>query len=802
MNPWLPNKQAIPFLFFIFVQIIAFSTVIHAKAVDDRVALLAIKSKINGDPQGVMSSWNDSIHFCQWEGITCGSRHQRVIILDLSSQGLLGSLSPSIGNLSFLKEIVLYNNSLSGEIPSQVGRLIRLQDLRLHNNSFQGKIPASLANCSNLEVLHMGYNNLVGKIPDEFGSFSMLNTLIFHKNNLTGGIPRFIGNLTVLETLSFGDCGLGGRIPDVFRRLSKLTRIALAGNNLVGTVPRSFYNLSSLEQVFFDNNRLTGGLPINVGLIQPRLGVLSLSDNQFTGSLPPSLLNSQDLQVLDVARNNLSGKLIITSRKNCNFVIVSLSSNSFGSGEDDDELLKFIDALSICKSLGLLDLGYNRMRGFLPESLGNLSTSLYYLSVSSNMIQGSLPASICNLINLAHLGMSDNIFSGIMPHCLGNISSLSFLDVKSNLIEGPFPLSICSFKLLKYLDMSNNSFGGVIPQCFGNIMYSLEVIDLGNNFLRGTIPNVYKNCGRLEGFILNGNQLEGEVPSSLSKCQSLKVLDLGNNYLNGTFPIWSRDLPKLLVLVLRSNNFHGPIGTYSTTQLPFPSLRVLDLSRNGFVGHLPGEYFQNFNSMKDAPKKSAKPEYLTMSGMIYDVKIVVKDLDLLFQKLLVDYTIVDLSKNSFEGEIPNVIGSLSSLKVLNLSHNNLIGPIPSALGNLSKLESLDLSWNQCTGDIPQRLADITGLAVLNLSHNHLVGRIPQGKQFNTFDVNAFGENSGLCGFPLPKKCENLSSPYFEVDGNEEDKESRFTWKVVMLGFGCGTFLGLVLGYLMLSTGKP
>ena len=192
---------------------------------------------------------------------------------------------------------------------------------------------------------------------------------------------------------------------------------------------------------------------------------------------------------------------------------------------------------------------------------------------------------------------------------------------------------------------------------------------------------------------MNGNQLEGEVPSSLSKCQSLKVLDLGNNYLNGTFPIWSSDLPKLSVLVLRSNNFQGPIETSSTTQLPFSSLRVLDLSHNGFIGNLPEKYFESFNSMKNAPKKSSKPEYLTIRGMTYEVIIVVKDLELLFQKLLVDYIVVDLSHNRFEGEIPNVIGSLSSLKVLNLSHNSLNGRIPSALGNLSNIESLDLSWN-------------------------------------------------------------------------------------------------------------
>ena len=67
----------------------------------DRLALLEFKAKITQDPFGLMTSWNDSIHFCQWKGVTCSHRHQRITVLDLQSSKLVGSISPHVGNLSF-----------------------------------------------------------------------------------------------------------------------------------------------------------------------------------------------------------------------------------------------------------------------------------------------------------------------------------------------------------------------------------------------------------------------------------------------------------------------------------------------------------------------------------------------------------------------------------------------------------------------------------------------------------------------------------------------------------------------------
>nr|GFB27467.1 leucine-rich repeat protein [Tanacetum cinerariifolium] len=76
----------------------------------DYHALLSFKSKITHDPYKVLATWNHSFHFCDWSGISCGNQHRRVTALWMGSQGLEGSLSPHVGNLSFLRELYLRNN--------------------------------------------------------------------------------------------------------------------------------------------------------------------------------------------------------------------------------------------------------------------------------------------------------------------------------------------------------------------------------------------------------------------------------------------------------------------------------------------------------------------------------------------------------------------------------------------------------------------------------------------------------------------------------------------------------------------
>lgn len=205
--------QAFLLIFLILVTFLTITSSLANKEMTDEAALRAFRSQVTQDPQGVFNSWNDSRHFCEWEGITCGRRHKRVAVVDLSSKNLHGTLSAYIGNLSFLKELSLYNNSFQGNIPPEFGHLLRLESLYLGHNSLAGKLPANLSQCIKLKYIDLAYNKLAGRIPPQFASLHNLIDLSLLSNNLSGEIPSFLSNFTSLETLSLGKNLIEGIIP-------------------------------------------------------------------------------------------------------------------------------------------------------------------------------------------------------------------------------------------------------------------------------------------------------------------------------------------------------------------------------------------------------------------------------------------------------------------------------------------------------------------------------------------------------------------------------------------------------------
>jgi len=112
----------------------------------DMQALLEFKSQVTENKREVLASWNHSFPLCHWIGITCGRKQERVTSLDLGGFKLSGSISPSIGNLSFLRSLNLGDNSFQSNIPQEVGMLFRLRYLNMSYNLLEGKILVSLFN--------------------------------------------------------------------------------------------------------------------------------------------------------------------------------------------------------------------------------------------------------------------------------------------------------------------------------------------------------------------------------------------------------------------------------------------------------------------------------------------------------------------------------------------------------------------------------------------------------------------------------------------------------------------------------
>ncbi|KAH9779615.1 Receptor-like protein 7 [Citrus sinensis] len=657
----------------------------------------------------------------------------------------------------------LRGTGIRGNFPREIFHLQKLQELHLHDNKYlTGYLPKSNWS-SPLRKLDLSFSNFTGEIPDSIENLSFLEIIDIEGCNFTGKIPASIGNLTKATEILFQSNQFTGQLPYRVSGLSDLATLDLSDNYLQGRVPSWLFTLPSLNYIDLSQNKLT----------------VRLEENQIHGTIPSSLFQLVNLTDLDLSSNNLSGTIRFDQfSKLKNLQFLDLSNNS---------QLSFISSSNISikyslPSLQELRFAYCNITEF-PGFLRN-SEELYLLDLSNNRIHGRISKSDSpGWKSLIDLDLSNNFLTHIELHPWMNITSL---DLRNNRIQGSIlvpPPSTQVFLVsnnkflssLQYLSLSDNNLSRTIPPCLGNFSTELITLHLKNNSLEGHIHDTFADASHLRSLDLNSNKLEGPLPRSLAKCIKLDVVNVGNNMISDTFPSWLGSLPELKILVLRSNRFYGPLYNSNIT-FPFPALQIIDLSHNEFTGFLPTTIFISMEAMKNVDEQG-RLEY--MGGAFYDESITVamKGHDFQLQKILVVFRAIDFSSNRFHGEIPE---------------------------NMTALESLDLSFNKLDGRIPEQLLSVTALALLNLSYNRLWGRIPGGNQFNTFENDSYIGNIRLCGEPLTVRCSNDGLPKAPrlASFDHDETASRFDWKMAKMGYASGLVIGLSIGYMVFSTGKP
>ncbi|XP_073006795.1 receptor-like protein EIX2 isoform X1 [Typha latifolia] len=667
-----------------------------------------------------------------------------------SLNATLASLPLYSSNLTALVTLDLEYNDFQGPISDGLlGNMTSLKELRLGGNDLVGMIPETMKNLHKLKVLDLRWNQISGDIAELMERLPhKMQSLYLRGNYLNGSLPNWIENMTSLSTLDLGYNSLIGSIPSGMGKLTNLNYLDLSSNQLVGMILEDhFTSLTRLEMLDLSNNSLTMGVHLN--WIPPfRLKVVYLSYCKLGPHFPAW----------------------IQSETNITFLVMS------STGIIDRLPDWFWNVISQVK---YLDLSLNQISGVLPMTLEFLSTAKYII-LHSNQLKGRLPKLP---MDLWYLDLSRNYISGPLPLNLGTVE-LNYLLLSNNLINETIPSSLCNqLQSLVVLDLSNNHISGQLPQCWTN----------GNSF-RAKSGSRYIGSNLVIVNFYN-NSLSGKFPLFFQGCQYLSFLDLSYNNFFGNLPAWiATRLPNLVFLLLKYNMFFSYIPIKLSR---LDCLQVLDLGHNNLSGIIDPS-LMNFKAMTlTSPYTSdlnTNVAYIVdnIDGFSdpFSLFVIIKGQILEYQNDKIFFMLsLDLSENGLTGEIPKEIGALAGLKNLNLSSNQLIGNIPETINGLLSLESLDLSNNELFGEIPSTLSVLTFLSHLNLSYNNLSGRIPSGGQLETFDDSTiYIGNNNLCGPPTSKNCSGNQTTISDLLEHEDGYDMSSFYLSMGLGFAIGFWM--------------
>nr|GMD30766.1 receptor-like protein 12 [Ipomoea batatas] len=633
----------------------------------------------------------------------------------------------------------------------------RMKELKLFDSQLYGMVPDVVTKMQSLQHFDLSYNFLQGEKTEDLKFLRHLEnmkTLDLSNNLFSFNFSELVlGSEETIQVLKFPSNKIVGSLHDI-KKFSSLRALDMSENQLSGPLP-DMSTMLSLESLFISYNQIVGNLTeSNIGHLS-NLIELDVSSNFLEEAIDEThFSNFSKLKVLLLSDNNI--KVNLSTKWVPPFQLGHLGLRSCKLGP------KFPSWIRTQTCLGILDISDNEISCFIPHWLSNL-TCLNHLTISQNFLRGILP-------NLA--------------------STFIVINFSDNMLED-------EFKESNYLDLSDNLFSGNIPECLGQYAGNdLGVLNLANNNLSGEIPSSLGYLNQISSLHLRNTGLFGELPISLKNCTSLRILDLGENELSGDIPVWiGESLTQLKVLYLHSNELKGSIPT-SICQLQ--SMRVLDLSSNNFYGPIPtcfsnystamtqmlDEWFLDEAHFEDTPLVGILN---TLHYFIFDFELVMwKGKEAEYRENLKFLKLIDLSNNRLVGEIPVDLTDLHGLISLNLSKNNLTGSIPYRIGEMNSLEILDLSQNQLFGAIPVSMANLSFLAVLDLSNNNLSGCIPLGTQLQGF-TEAYEGNPQLRGLPLQTKCQSSKQ------GNDDFVEEEH-WILLDLDFFLSMTLGFILGF--------
>ncbi|XP_068496168.1 leucine-rich repeat receptor protein kinase HPCA1-like isoform X2 [Phaseolus vulgaris] len=173
-------------------------------------------------------------------------------------------------------------------------------------------------------------------------------------------------------------------------------------------------------------------------------------------------------------------------------------------------------------------LGQNKLSGQIPPKLFSSKMTLIHVIFGSNQLVGSIPETLGLVTSLTLVRFENNSLDGYVPLSLNNLINVTDLLLSNNKLHGALP-NLTGMNSLKYLDLSNNGFDkSSFPLWLSNLK-NLTTLQMGNLYLDGTIPNLLFSIANLQNVVLKDNHLGGTLDIGTNYSKQLQLIDLTSN---------------------------------------------------------------------------------------------------------------------------------------------------------------------------------------------------------------------------------------------------------------------------------
>jgi Leucine-rich repeat (LRR) protein len=245
--------------------------------------------------------------------------------------------------------------------------------------------------------------------------------------------------------------------------------------------------------------------------------------------------------------------------------------NSIGSHVPADELALAFEDLPASAQAQPTKYTYT------PPASETSTMGLQQFDVSHNNLNGTIPTTIGDLINLQAVDVSDNPYLGrdgccegadaqytsfygyntTIPTEIGMLKKLQVLKMDHSGFMRQIPTEVGSLRSLRYWRLkgsaTTNQVSGTIPSQFGKLTQLSEFM-MESNVLSGTLPSQIGDMVSLERFQVQDNQLNGTIPDMFHGLERLNEWDTFNNQLDGTLPSSIQLLGNLEYLYIQNDH--------------------------------------------------------------------------------------------------------------------------------------------------------------------------------------------------------------------------------------------------------